>query len=187
MKLMLKEPTLEDLKYYDEQLYKSISYLFNDGVNAADLCMNFTILDNGKTVELKQDGENTELTDENKDEYALLVVEYYTFRRVETQTVAFVESFLNIIPHDTISIFTIDELDQVLFGLKEIDIEDWKENTFYKGKYMENSDHKTIKWFWEIISSLSNNEKRKFLQFCTGSRSLPIEGFKGLKGQKKQN
>ena len=33
---------------------------------------------------------------------------------------------------------------------------------------------------------MNNDEKRKFLQFWTGSRSLPVEGFAGLKGQKKQ-
>lgn len=73
-----------------------------------------------------------------------------------------------------------------MFGQREIDIEDWKENTFYKGKFSDEPDHHTIKWFWEVVSELNNEDKRKFLQFCTGSRSLPIEGFKGLKGIKKQ-
>lgn len=145
--------------------------------------MNFTMLDNGKTVELKPDGENISLTNENKEEYCLLVVEYYTYKRAETQTVAFIEAFLNIIPIELL-IFEIDELDQLIFGLKEIEIQDWKDNTFYKGKYLDDPNHQTLKWFWEIIGNLNNDQKRKFLQFCTGSRSLPIEGFKGLKGQK---
>lgn len=148
--------------------------------------MNFTLMDQGKTVELKPDGENIPLTNENKEEYIKLVIDYYTSMRVPNQTYAFVSSFLAVIPYDYLSVFTLDEVEQVLFGQVEIDIEDWKSNTFYKGKYSENPNHHAVKWFWEILSQLSNEEKRKFLQFCTGSRSLPIEGFKGLRGQKKQ-
>ncbi|CAI2365104.1 unnamed protein product [Moneuplotes crassus] len=181
MKMLLKEPKLEDLKLYDEQLYSSIAFILQDSVNASDLCMNFTILDNGKTVELKQNGADIELTNENKEEYSRLVVEHYTYKRAEIQTAAFTEAFFNIIPQETITVFSLYELDKILFGLKEIDVEDWKKNTFYKGEYEKNKNHDTIKWFWEVIVSLNNDEKRKFLQFCTGSRSLPIEGFKGLK------
>lgn len=187
LKLLAIEPDFEQLKYYDEALYASLSYLNADGIDAEDLCMNFTIMDNGKTIELKPEGENIALTNENKEEYIKKVVEYYTCERAPNQTFAFINSFLAIVPHEYISVFTIDELYQVLFGQKEISVDDWKNNTFYKGRYSDNPDHQTIKWFWEVISELNNEDKRKFLQFCTGSRALPIEGFKGLKGQKKQH
>jgi hypothetical protein len=186
LRMLAVEPSFEDLKYYDEQLYTSLAYLNSDGVNAEDLWMNFTIMDNGKTIELKPNGESTALVNENKEEYIKLVVEHYSYKRAEIQTCAFIDSFLSIIPSELLSVFDVAQLEQILFGKKEIDVEDWKTNTFYKGKYLENSDNQTIKWFWEVLKDINNDEKRKFLQFCTGSRSLPIEGFIGLKGQKKQ-
>lgn len=97
---MALEPSLGDLKYYDEQLYNSMTYISNPEINVEDLCMNFTIMDQGKTVELKPDGENVSLTNENRDEYINLLIEYYTSMRVPNQTFAFVSSFLAIVPHD---------------------------------------------------------------------------------------
>lgn len=35
-------------------------------------------------------------------------------------------------------------------------------------------------WFWEVVESFSEDEKARFLQFCTGSSRLPAHGFKAL-------
>jgi hypothetical protein len=39
---------------------------------------------------------------------------------------------------------------------------------------------KVIKWFWKIIDELTDDERRKFLQFCTGTSRVPVEGFRYL-------
>ena len=36
--------------------------------------------------------------------------------------------------------------------------------------------------FWEKISSMNKNEIIKFIEFSTGSGSVPIDGFDSLKG-----
>lgn len=46
-------------------------------------------------------------------------------------------------------------------------------------------DTEIVKWFWELLENEFNDEDthyRKLLQFVTGCNSVPIEGFKGLKG-----
>lgn len=121
--------------------------------------MNFTIMDNGKNIELKDKGNDIPLTSENKDEYISLVIDYYTFNRAANQTFAFINAFMAVIPHECLSVFTIDEFEKVLFGQKEIDIDDWKKNTFYKGKYAGNETHHAVKWFWEVLSDLNNEQK----------------------------
>ena len=68
----------------------------------------------------------------------------------------------------------------MLSGQDDIDLKDWKENTIYKGSYNEN--HPMIKLFWEKISTMKKNEIIKFLEFSTGSGSVPIDGFGSLKG-----
>jgi E3 ubiquitin-protein ligase HECW2 len=38
-------------------------------------------------------------------------------------------------------------------GTPLISVEDWKLNTEYKGQF--NESHKVIKWFWEILNTLT--------------------------------
>ena len=86
-----------------------------------------------------------------------------------------------IILEDKLSnIFTIDEFNFMLSGQNEIDIKDWKENTIYKGNFNEN--HPIIKLFWECIENLNKFQLEKFLEFATGSPTVPLDGFANLKG-----
>ena len=41
-------------------------------------------------------------------------------------------------------------------------------------------------WFWEAIESFPDEMKLRFLQFTTGTSSIPYEGFKALKGSSQQ-
>jgi len=66
-------------------------------------------------------------------------------------------------------------LELILNGQPFIDVYDWKINSIYKG-YSENSQ--VVQNFWLIISSLSQEDLGKFLQFCTGSSRVPIGGFR---------
>lgn len=61
-------------------------------------------------------------------------------------------------------------------GQSIINLNEWKENTVYKGIYDVN--HQIIKWFWEILANLKDDEIEKFFKFSTGSSRLPPEGFK---------
>jgi len=79
-----------------------------------------------------------------------------------------------VVSQKYLSVFDIDELSFLLCGTQQIDIQDWQENTEYKG-WSQNS--KQVKWFWEVLSSLSQEKLRKFLEFSTGMPRVPIEGF----------
>lgn len=47
--------------------------------------------------------------------------------------------------------------------------------TEYDGGYSK--DHPVIKWFWEVVHSFSEADKRKFLAFCSGSDRAPVGGL----------
>ena len=51
-----------------------------------------------------------------------------------------------MIPKNVISVFDSDELDFLMNGAPEINIEDWKSNTEYRGEFT--AYHRVIKWFW---------------------------------------
>ncbi len=55
-----------------------------------------------------------------------------------------------------------------------------EKNTIYKGHYNENNQ--TIKYFWQVLSELSQNDLFIFYFFCTSSTHVPLDGFNSLKG-----
>lgn len=73
-------------------------------------------------------------------------------------------------------VFTVEELEMILNGLPFIDIVDWERNTTYKGSYYRN--HQIIKWFWEAMHELDQEQLAKVFRFCTGSQRTPVEGFR---------
>jgi len=81
------------------------------------------------------------------------------------------KGFYEIIPWKFISIFDHHEIELLISGLPEIDVDDLKANTEYWG-YEVNCQE--MRWFWEIMHSLNSTEKAEFLQFVTGSSKVPI-------------
>jgi E3 ubiquitin-protein ligase HUWE1 len=98
---------------------------------------------------------------------------------------------------ELISIFNEQELELLISGLPDIDVDDWKANTEYHN-YTPSSPQ--IQWFWRlVISSLvtfscgancllsaiagfSGEERAKLLQFVTGTSKTPLNGFADLEG-----
>jgi E3 ubiquitin-protein ligase HUWE1 len=78
-----------------------------------------------------------------------------------------------------VSIFTEQELELLISGLPDIDIDDWKNNTDYTG-YTSSSPQ--IVWFWRAVRSFAKEERAKLLQFVTGTSKVPLNGFKELEG-----
>ena len=92
--------------------------------------------------------------------------------------------FIQIIPEDFFYSLNSSEFELILMGCPFIDVEDWKNNTNYKGKY--SAKHKTIKAFWKAMSSLEQKDLSEFLQFCTGTQRVPIGGFTKLQSNRNE-
>lgn len=70
------------------------------------------------------------------------------------------------------------ELNYLLCGTDEIDVDDWERHTCIS---LNLEDNKRVrKWFWEIVRSLSSECCRRLLHFATGCVQVPLVGFKGL-------
>ena len=89
------------------------------------------------------------------------------------------DGFLSLFGEE-INIFKPEEFDFLISGQRTIDLEDWKKNTIYKGHYNENNQ--TIKYFWQVLSELSQNDLFIIYFFCTSSTHVPLDGFNSLKG-----
>ena len=108
-----------------------------------------------------------------------LVTEWRISKRVEEQFKAFKEGFNQRIPQDLVNVFDERELELLIGGIAEIDVDDWKKHTDYRG-YTEQDD--VIQWFWKCVRSWDSEKKSRLLQFTTGTSRIPVNGFKDLQG-----
>jgi len=172
-----------DFQYEDLSLYKSLKRIKEaEDITGWDLDFSITDKDcdgNSISVNLKPETPDLILTNENRNEYLDLLLKYY-FYSTESQMNAIKEGLYQFVPLDYLKEFEPEELEQLLAGNKDIDINDLKLNTEYGEGYSESQP--VIKLFWEVMSSLSQEELRFFLQFTTGSNKVPIGGFSHLYG-----
>jgi E3 ubiquitin-protein ligase NEDD4 len=108
-----------------------------------------------------------------------LITEWRISKRVDEQFQAFKEGFNQLIPQDLINVFDERELELLIGGIAEIDVEDWKKHTDYRG-YTEQDE--VIQWFWTCVRSWDSEKKSRLLQFTTGTSRIPVNGFKDLQG-----
>ncbi|MBQ4210877.1 MAG: fasciclin domain-containing protein, partial [Prevotella sp.] len=131
-------------------------------------------------IEIVPGGRNIFLNDNNKFSYIDKVIYTETIKPYE-EHIKHIQKGLSSIFNTVIEgIFDVEELNFLLSGQDDIDINDWKQNTIYKGCY--NINHPVIKMFWEKMLTMNKKEIIKFLEFSTGSGSVPIDGFGSLKG-----
>ncbi|KAK0201921.1 hypothetical protein DFS33DRAFT_1031492 [Desarmillaria ectypa] len=182
-KMMLgKHMTLADLESVDADLHRSLVWMLDNDITDV-LDETFTMTENrfGElvTVELKSGGENIQVTEANKIEYVDAVVAYRISTRVKDQFQSFMEGLLELIPVDLVSVFDERELELLIGGMAEIDVDDWTKFTDYRG--YEKTDQ-VIEWFWQCIRSWPAERKSRLLQFTTGTSRVPVNGFKDLQG-----
>lgn len=109
------------------------------------------------------------------------MVKWRVERGVSEQSASLLKGFNEVIEHRILSVFDARELELVMSGTAEIDVNDWRKNTEYRSGYHDT--HQVIQWFWFAIEHRFDNEQRlRLLQFVTGTSSIPYEGFAALRG-----
>jgi len=103
-----------------------------------------------EVIDLVENGRDITVTEANKHEYVQKLVEYRLTGSVKDQLENFLRGFYDIIPAELISIFNEQELELLISGLPDIDVDDWKANTEYHN-YTPSSPQ--IQWFWRLVLS----------------------------------
>ncbi|KAJ2484538.1 hypothetical protein EV174_002362 [Coemansia sp. RSA 2320] len=181
-KMILKKPiTLEDMQSVDADIHRSLKWTLENDVS--DMGFTFTVDDDhfGERVEveLKPGGKDIDVTEENKKEFVQLSIQYRVCDRIKEQFEAFQAGFHELIPEDLIQVFDERELELLIGGLAEIDMDDWKKNTDYRG-YTESDQ--VVQWFWKFVTEMDAEHQTRLLQFTTGTSRIPVNGFKDLQG-----
>lgn len=180
--ILRKKVVLSDMEGVDADFYRNLEWTLNNDIDGI-LDLTFSVEDDlfGKivTVDLKPNGREIPVTNDNKREYVELVTEWKISRRVEEQFNSFLSGFNELISQELINVFDERELELLIGGISEIDVDDWKKHTDYRG-YTENDE--VIQWFWKCVRSWDSEQKSRLLQFTTGTSRIPVNGFKDLQG-----
>nr|CDS26241.1 NEDD4 E3 ubiquitin protein ligase WWP1 [Hymenolepis microstoma] len=183
-KLILgRKACLQDLELVDHDFYQSLTFIRDNDVDASDLELyfsgNYRKFDSLQEDELKPGGKEIKVTEANKMEYLKLMVEWRLNRGVTKQTEAFLKGLFEVVERSWLQVFDERELELLLSGMPELDVEDWRANTVYR-KY--NSTSKQVVWFWQFVKSLDKEKRARLLQFITGTCHIPLGGFGELMG-----
>lgn len=180
--ILKKKISLPDLESVDAGLHRGMTWMLeNDITDVIEDTFSISEEHFGElvTIDLKENGRNIDVTEENKKEYVDLVTEYRISRRVSEQFESFMSGFSEMIPQELINVFDERELELLIGGMSEIDMEDWKKHTDYRG-YTPTDE--VVEWFWKCVSSWPAERRTRLLQFATGTSRLPVQGFRDLQG-----
>lgn len=175
-----------DMEAIDPTFYRSLCDLQENPVDDLGVDLTFTanVDDFGEVreVELKPGGADIEVTDDNKAEYVRLLTRHRMTSAIRPQIDAFLSGFHEMCPVELINVFTPSELELLISGTPEIDVDDMQANTTYHGGY--NESHRTIRAFWSVVRTFSQAELALLVQFITGTSKIPLDGFASLQGMR---
>ena len=164
-KLILGEKiNFEDLKNIDTNLYTSLLSMKNMKPEELDSMEIYYSIqyqnDDGQVIteELIPGGNNKKVTDIND----------YIEKRInhlvsKSQILIYhiQEGLFSFIPKEILCSINSSEFELLVCGQPFIDVNDWNKNSVYKGDY--NKNHKLVKWFWDEVYKLSQEDLRKLL------------------------
>jgi ubiquitin-protein ligase E3 A len=179
-KLMGHKPTLRDLQNTKPDLARGLVQLLNFTGNVAETYLRhftytYEAYGEEKSVELKPGGGEIELTNDNREEYVQLTIDYLLTKSIAKQYKAFSEGFLNVCEGDPLKMFRYEELQLLVCGSPNLDFKQLEEVTRYDDGFTAESP--VIVHFWQIVHDMSLEDKKKLLSFCTGSDRVPIKGL----------
>ncbi|XP_074445708.1 putative E3 ubiquitin-protein ligase HERC4 isoform X1 [Larus michahellis] len=172
-KLLGLAPTLEDFKELLPDVGRRLQGILDEESDhdPESLDMDFTIIEEeGSTVELKKNGANIPVTKDNRKEFVDLYVNYVFNESIRKPFEDFMKGFLRGCPARTWMMFLPVELQILLQGHTRYDWNLLQKNVKYR--QYERLDQ-TIRNFWTVFHKLSEEKKKMFIAFLTGSDRIP--------------
>ncbi|NXY43972.1 AREL1 ligase, partial [Ceuthmochares aereus] len=174
-------------KYFetdDPEFYKSkVCFILNNDVSEMDLVFAeekySKIGQLEKVVELVAGGAQVPVTNENKILYLNLLAQYRLASQVREEVDHFLKGLNELVPENLLAIFDENELELLMCGTGDISVSDFKANAVVVGGSWHFRE-KVMRWFWTVVSSFTQEELARLLQFTTGSSQLPPGGFAAL-------
>ena len=166
-----------EIDFYD---YESIDYDFYSLINNLESLpkvedleqfdLNFVINNsNGNEIELKPNGSMIKLNSNNLKEFIKLAKDKRV-NEFKNQIEFLKKGFYSVISYDYLQVLNWRQLEEMVCGKNEFDIQDFKNHTKYEGY---NEGDTIIRWFWEWFEETDENDRFKYLKFVSGRSRLP--------------
>ncbi|XP_061420057.1 ubiquitin-protein ligase E3A isoform X1 [Lethenteron reissneri] len=185
-KLMGKRGTFHDLADSHPALYQSLKDLLayegsvEDDIMATFRISYFDMFGTPITQDLKENGEDIPVTNDNKKEFVDLYAEYILNQSVEKQFKAFRRGFHMVTSESPLkALFRPEEVELLVCGSRVLDFHALEDATEYDGGF--NKSSRVIRDFWDTVHDFCEDKKRLFLQFTTGTDRAPVGGLGKLK------
>lgn len=128
-----------------------------------------TTLSDGKSVDLRPNGGSLAVLYSERQEYARLA-EWARLNEAREQTLALKRGLLSTLPAAVLSLLSADELERMVCGQPTIDVDLLRRHTVY-ASCSEQDQH--IKWFWQCLAEMTQEQLRAFLVFSSASARMP--------------
>jgi len=129
-----------------------------------------TQLSDGKEVELKPNGKELPVKFEDVDEFMRLSVEA-RLSESDQQIQALRKGLNAIVPANHLALFSWYDLELMVCGNPNIDIEALRKHTLFRGV---SAGSPLVKNLWKCLESFNSEERQMFLRFVWGRSRLPI-------------
>jgi len=136
------ELCFEDQQDIDEDTYRGYQWTLKNDPSDYGLyfCIDVDYFGQNQSKELIENGQDVLVTNDNKLDYLEKLSYYKLYTNIKEQVDAFLKGFHELIPRNLVQIFNHRELELLLSGLPDFNLNDLRRNTDYAGGYKEDSD-----------------------------------------------
>uniref|UniRef100_A0A4W5NG08 HECT domain-containing protein n=1 Tax=Hucho hucho TaxID=62062 RepID=A0A4W5NG08_9TELE len=166
-KLLGLSTTLDDLKELSPTEASSLQYVLDEDWEVVE-ALDLVFMD--KEKELIPNGEAVPVTRDNRKKYVDLYIDMNLNKSVQSQFADFEKGFHKGCPIQAWRMFLPEELMTLLQGDDNYEWDKLRENAKYHGYRPTDT---IIQNFWIVFSEFSEEQKKKFLTFLTGTDRLP--------------
>lgn len=175
------------LKYILSGGYKALGDNLQDVLAQSNLPSVFAVRESHchelvETTPLKEGGDSIEVTELNKEEFVKLLLDRVLISGVARQVECFRRGLLRVVPDELVQriaeLLPVKEIELMVCGADEIDVDDWERHTEYENGYTR--DSQPVRWFWEAVQAMDAPMRASLLSFATGSSAVPSGGFRFL-------
>lgn len=174
--------SFDDLRSLDGELYANLIKLLSmsdEELEALNLTFSVDekIDERNISIDLIPNGSIILVNNSNKLKFVHEVSNFKLNRLINIQSNSFLNGLFEMISKEWLAMFNPYELQMLISGEKDVNINDLKENVEYGG-YIQNDQ--TICDFWEIVEEMSSTERFQLVKFVTSVPRAPLLGFKAL-------
>jgi len=175
-----REIAVTDLADIDQQMMKSLDWILHnniEGIIDQEFGYDVDLYGDRYTLKLGEPDEQLgSVNEKNKKDYVKRLIYYRLVKEIEPQTQAFKQGFQRFINPAYLAYMPAAELDKLIAGDPNIDLEEMKTYAKYEGGYSAESPQ--IVWFWEILKTFDQENLAAVWFFASGMNRPGPGGFK---------